>query len=217
MVTQKYEWRKDEKAIYPTTKQPLIAMIPEQIFITIGGQGDPNQADFSERVAALYAISYAIKMAPKKNVFFPQAFDYTVYPLEGQWTVVSDFTGNIADHKDKLAYTIMIKQPSFVTPAVFEQAKALAKSKVPSDLMNQLKLETMAEGQVGMILHTGSFDTEVDDFERLRNFLKHTGYERVGMDHKEIYLSDFRRVPEEKRKTLLRVKVVAKCSENLKE
>lgn len=206
MAEPKYEWRKDEREIYPTMKRPTITTIPEQTFITLSGQGNPNRPEFAEQVAALYAISYAIKMAPKKGISFPEAFDYTVYPLEGQWTLPNKPTGNIFD-KDQLIYQMMIKQPHFVNEQVFQTALTLVKAKVAPELLAQLRLVTIKEGLVGMILHIGSFDTESTDFERLDYHLHAEGYQRTHPDHKEIYLSDFRRVAEAKRKTILRVAI----------
>ncbi|MGV0168013.1 GyrI-like domain-containing protein [Furfurilactobacillus sp. WILCCON 0119] len=211
MANKKHEWRKDERTLYPTMKHPSITTVPAQTMITISGQGNPNSPEFAERVGALFAISYAIKMAPKKGIDFPDAIDYTVYPLEGYWTMPDDFTGGPID-KEQLVYTIMIKQPAFVTSAVFEQARQLVKDKVPATLLEQLQLTTTTEGLVGMILHVGSFDTEAEDFDRLDYFLKNEGYVRTEYAHKEIYLSDFRRVEEAKRKTLLRVKIAKRES-----
>ncbi|MYV06072.1 GyrI-like domain-containing protein [Furfurilactobacillus milii] len=205
-MTEKYEWRKAERVIYPTMKRPTITTIPAQTFITLTGQGDPNTAPFGDKVAALYAISYAIKMAPKKNIVFPGAFDYTVYPLEGRWTLPGGYNQPTID-KTQLLYTIMIKQPAFVDEQVLTQAKTMVKEKVPAELLAAMKLTTVAEGLVGMLLHIGSFDTEQEDFERLDYFLHNEGYERTEKAHKEIYLTDFRRVAEDKRKTLLRVKI----------
>lgn len=208
MSDEKYEWRKLERDLYPTMKRPSITTVPEQNFLTLTGQGDPNGAAFTEQITALYAVSYAIKMAPKKQLLFPDAFDYTVYPLEGYWTLPEDYRP-IASGIDKqqLIYKIMIKQPAFVTPAVLEQVKPLVAKKIAAPLLEQLQLTTVTEGLVGMMLHIGSFDTEAEDFERLDYFLHNVGYQRTEKAHKEIYLSDFRRVEEAKRKTILRVKI----------
>ncbi|WP_412989604.1 GyrI-like domain-containing protein [Pediococcus siamensis] len=205
-MTEKYEWRTAEKEIYPNKKAATIVTLPPQTFITLSGTGNPNDSDFGNRVAALYAISYAIKMAPKKGIQFPNAFDYTVYPLEGFWTLPKDYHQEQLD-KNQLIYQIMIKQPDFVTPAVFAQALELAAGKITPQLLNQLSLETKKEGTVAMIRHVGAFANEPVTFAQLADFLEQQGYHRTSKAHKEIYLSDFRRVAEEKRKTILRVTV----------
>lgn len=208
-MPEKYVWRTTEKEIYPTKKAPSIVTLTKQTFITIKGSGNPNSEAFGEKITALYAVSYAIRMAPKKNIIFPNAFDYTVYPLEGFWTLPADYHSESLD-KDQLVYRIMIKQPSFVTPNVFKQALALVKTKIKPELFSQLNLETITEGTVGMILHVGSFDNEPDSFKKLTQFLDTQSYQGTSKAHKEIYLSDFRRVAEEKRKTILRVSIIKK-------
>ena len=58
----KYEWRKSEKGLYGAKQKPELVEVPSQQFIVIEGEGNPNEADFSERVAALYSLAYSIKM-----------------------------------------------------------------------------------------------------------------------------------------------------------
>lgn len=49
-------------------KSPQILEVPKKTFFSIRGIGDPNQEDFKRRVACLYAVSYAIRMSPKKKL-----------------------------------------------------------------------------------------------------------------------------------------------------
>ena len=102
---EKTNWRQDEKEIYPLKKTPSITTLPKQNFITITGQGDPNGPEFASKISALYPIAYAIRMAPKKGIEFPGAFEYTVYPLEGFWTLAEGHREGPLD-KDYLQYKI---------------------------------------------------------------------------------------------------------------
>ena len=61
----KYEWRKQGKALYGARTAPALKTVPAQNYIKIDGRGDPNGADFSNRVGALYALAYAVKAAYK--------------------------------------------------------------------------------------------------------------------------------------------------------
>ena len=84
----KYEWRKSEKGLYGAKQKPELVEVPSQQFIVIEGEGNPNEADFSERVAALYSLAYSIKMLFKsmmKDEAEEKMTDFTVYPLEGIW------------------------------------------------------------------------------------------------------------------------------------
>lgn len=63
----KHEWRKDEKNLYLPKEKPEIVTVPKQNFLMIQGKGNPNNDDFSERVAVLYSLAYAIRMMPKQG------------------------------------------------------------------------------------------------------------------------------------------------------
>ena len=54
------------------------------------------------------------------------------------------------------------------------------------------------------MLHVGSFDDEPKSFARMEEFANELNLKRKSKSHREIYLSDFRRVPEQKLKTTLR-------------
>ena len=78
----KYEWKKQEKELYGAKTVPAVVTVPEQNYIMISGEGNPNDADFSNRVSALYSVAYAVKMAYKKTAK-GEYDDFAVYPLAG--------------------------------------------------------------------------------------------------------------------------------------
>lgn len=108
----KYEWRKQEKAYY-LPKEPQLIEVPAYQFITLTGEGNPNRPEFSEQISALYMMAYGLRMGLKKGSFGNTPFEYTVYPLEGVWTLPEKPQGPIA--KEELIYKIMIRQPEQVT------------------------------------------------------------------------------------------------------
>ena len=58
-----------------------------------------------------------------KNGFTPTGyFEYTVYPLEGVWDLTEEGKKETVLNKNELLYTIMIRQPDFVTDEVAEKA-----------------------------------------------------------------------------------------------
>jgi hypothetical protein len=204
----KYEYRKHEKGIYGVGSTPDVVDIPVQKFICIGGNGNPNDEQFQKNVEVLYQVTYAIKMKFKGIEGY---FDYTVYPLEGLWTLtdkgkfIQQNTGKV--DKNEFSYRIMIKQPSFVTNEVFVQAVELSKEKKSSNLLDKITFEEVSEGLSAQVLHTGSYDDEPASFETLDCFLKDNGYRKTSPAHKEIYLSDARKTPAKKLKTILRVAI----------
>ena len=84
----KYEWRKQDKALYGAKKYPALITIPAQNYIMISGKGNPNDVDFSNRVGALYSLAYAVKSSYKAVSLQEEIHDFAVYPLEGIWTKI---------------------------------------------------------------------------------------------------------------------------------
>lgn len=202
----KYEWKKTEKNIYGVKQIPKIEDIPAQNFIMIKGSGNPNMEDFSNRVSVLYSLAYSIKMLFKKTIKDEDSekiTDFTIYPLEGIW---EEWEGERAD-KSKLRYTIMIKQPDFITRDIFEKALEDVKKKKPNSLYDEIVFEVLKEGRVIQVLHIGSYDDEPESFEKIEKLSSKMGLSRIGNSHKEIYLSNKNRTAKDKQKTVLRYSV----------
>ena len=203
----KYEWRKEEKHLYFPKEEPALVEIPKAKFICIKGKGNPNREDFSHRIEALYSIAYTIRMMPK-NGFNPDGyFEYTVYPLEGLWDLTEEGRKSKVLNKDELLYTIMIKQPNFVTEEVFKKALEMAAKKKHNPLLNEVYFDEIEDGLSVQILHIGPYDDEPRSFNKMKEFIKENNLKIRTLVHREIYLSDVRRVEEEKLKTVLRYRV----------
>ncbi len=206
----KHEWRKKEKAIYLPKTQPEIVDVPTYKFITISGEGNPNSKLFADCIAVLYPISYAIKMNPKKMKKPPLGYyDYTVYPLEGIWDLNEEAKKNYDGtlNKDDLVFKLMIRQPDFVTEDFFYEMLTLTKKKKPHSLLKHLNFETITDGKCIQMMHMGHYDNEPESFRQMEQFAEEQGVERLSKVHREIYLSDFRKVVPEKLKTVLRFKI----------
>ena len=132
----KVDYKKQFKDLYLPKKQPALITVPPLRFAMLNGQGDPNGETFAEVVAALYSFSYAVKMSYKSKVIPDGYYDYTVFPLEGVWDLV-DKTKTSAD-KSNYAYTMMIRQPDFVTD---ELAERILTGQVVDLLHTLLRLE----------------------------------------------------------------------------
>lgn len=175
------------------------------------GSGNPNDTDFSDRVAALYSLAYAIKMGYKstatKNILSNEIHDFTVYPLEGIWKQKNGDTESAAGklRKENLEYTIMIRQPDFITAEMVRAALERVKIKMPNRLYEDIIFDTIHDGKCVEILHIGSYDNEPFSFEKMGKFTEENGLQRISDYHREIYLTN--RTKEDKLKTILRYKV----------
>jgi hypothetical protein len=202
----KYEWRKKDKEIYLPKTDPSIINVPKMNYFTLKGKGNPNSEVFKECVEALYALSYAIRMMPKKGIQPEGYFEYTVFPLEGVWDL--DEVGRQMEFLDKnrLVYKVMIRQPDFVTEELYEDAKSLVSNKVPEKWLNAVRFEEIDEGLCVQCLHIGSYDTEQETFTKMEEFCASNNLLRTDKRHREIYISDPRKTESEKLKTVLRFK-----------
>lgn len=200
----KYEWKKNEKNLYGVKQKPQLIDVPTAYYIMIKGEGNPNESDFSNRVSALYSLAYGIKILFKNMKKEELEYsDFTVFPLEGIWEKSDDEEFD----KNKLKYTIMIKQPYFITKEIFELAFEKVKKKKPNELYDEVSFDCIESKKAIQILHIGSFDTEIESFEKLDNFANEMNLERSEKLHTEIYLNNKNRTAEDKLKTILRYNV----------
>jgi len=200
----KYEWKKSEKYLYGVKQKPQLIEVPSAYYIMIKGEGNPNEIDFSNRVSALYSLAYGIKMLFKNMKKEELEYsDFTVFPLEGIWEKSDDEEFD----KNKLKYTIMIKQPYFITKEIFDLAFEKVKKKKPNELYDEVSFDCIESKKAIQILHIGSFDTEIESFEKLDNFANEMNLERSEKLHTEIYLNNKNRTAEDKLKTILRYNV----------
>ncbi|MBC5629689.1 GyrI-like domain-containing protein [Clostridium sp. NSJ-6] len=203
----KYEWRKKEKEYYLPKSKPEVVDIKEFKFIQLSGEGNPNSEGFSEAIGVLYLLAYAIKMMPRNGIDIDGYYDYVVYPLEGLWDLKEEARGKEVLDKDKLVYTLMIRQPDFVTEEVFNKAMEIVKKKKPHRLLDNVNFESREEGKCVQMMHIGSFDDEAMTFEVMKKFCNDNNLEIKTLVHREIYISDFRKTATDKLKTVLRYRV----------
>jgi hypothetical protein len=206
----KTDWRKSDKQIYLPLTKPELRKIPPFKFFSIYGQGDPNEKQFQENIGILYALSYAIKMSPRNN-FAPKNYqEYTVFPLEGIWDLSEEGrrTGSDTIDKSQLIYNLMIRQPDFVDESFALEAIERTKKKKYHPLLERVKFEVIEDNNSIQMMHIGSYDTETESFKKMEDFCLQNGYARESKKHREIYISDFRKVAPDKLKTVLRFKIV---------
>lgn len=204
----KYEWKKQDKSLYGAKTAPNLINIPPQNYIMIDGKGNPNDSDFSNRVSALYSLAYAIKMRYKKSEDKGKSEndidDFSVYPLEGVWSL----TEGTQLVKENLEYTIMIRQPDFISKEMFVAALEQVKAKKPSPLFDEIYFDAMQNGMYIEVLHIGSFDTEPYSFEKMKQYAEANNLQYDKKQHREIYLNNTNRVEQSRLKTILRYSII---------
>ena len=182
----KYEWRRQEKQLYGAKTTPALVTVPTQSCIMINGEGNPNDTDFSNRVSALYSVAYAVKMAYKKTAK-GEYDDFAVYPLEGVWQKIE----NCELIKEKLRYTLVIRQPDFVGEDGVCAALERTKHRKPNPLLEEVR----------------AYDDEPVSFAKMDEFVHAHSLARTEEGHREIYLSNATRTEKNRLKTILRYRV----------
>lgn len=206
----KHEWRKKEKPLYIPKASPELIEVPKMKFITLCGEGSPADDQFIQVIGALYSLAYTIKMTLKKYDNPPQNYyDFTVYPLEGVWDINEDAKKNFAGtvNKEDFVYQMMIRQPNFITEEFYQEMLHLTRKNKHSPLLKKIEFQSITEGPCVQMLHCGSFDDEPITFKKMETYAENQQLTRFSKVHREIYLSDARRVAPENLKTVLRFQV----------
>jgi hypothetical protein len=208
---QKLDLRKELKYLYqPSAKKVDVVDVPRFQFAMLDGKIEPGFAPaespaFQEALMALYGVSFTLKFTSKLRKVDP--IDYPVMALEGLWWV-EDGEFDIS-HPEGWKWTLMILQPDFVNPAMFQDAlNQLRKKKGDQPAFSRTRLESFREGLSMQTMHIGPYAKEPITIAKMDAFAQENGYRKRGKHH-EIYLSDPRRAAPEKLKTVLRYPVSA--------
>lgn len=202
---EKLDYKKAYKEIYLPGADPVILDVPMMRFAVIEGRGDPNGEAFAQQTAALYGFSYSVRMSYKAKDAPEGFYEYTVFPLEGVWDMV-DKAVSSAD-KSNYAYSIMIRQPDFLTEELFARFVRETAKKKPNPYLEKMRFAPIAEGLCCQMLHTGSYDDEPASFLRMQQYCADQGYQRSARTHREIYLADPRKTEPSRLRTVLRFSV----------
>jgi hypothetical protein len=205
-----HEWKKAEKSFYLPGLNPQFINIPSFKFFSIEGKGNPNDKSFGDYITALYSLSYAVKMSPKKGLAPKDYFEYSVYPLEGVWDISEEAKKNPETTLDKnsLVFKLMIRQPDFVNDEFAEETLIRTRKKKSLHLLENVIFNSFEEGRCIQMIHIGSYDDEPLSFKRMETFCLENKFTRESKTHREIYLSDARKVSPDKLKTVLRFKIL---------
>lgn len=205
----KQDWKKIDKKFYLPKTEPELIKIPPFKFFTIQGKGNPNDKFFADYIGVLYSLSYAVKMSPKNGFAPNDYFDYTVYPLEGLWDISEEAKLKMSEKLDKesLVFNLMIRQPEFVTQDFASEIIERTKKKKPHPLLEKIKFCVIEDSDCIQMLHLGSYDNETESFKKMEDFCREINVTRDSKRHREIYLSDARKVSPDKLKTVLRFKI----------
>ena len=205
-----FDFKKEYKEFYLPPARPGLIEVPAMNFLAVRGKGDPNDpgGEYQRAMGLLYAVAFTIKMSKLGDHRIEGYFDYVVPPLEGFWWMEGDRRIDYA-HKEDFCWISLLRLPDFVSRADFDWAIGEATRKKKQDF-SPVEFLTYAEGLCVQCMHLGSYDDEPATLEGMEAFVAAQGLvPDLGPEryHHEIYLSDARKVPPERRKTVIRVPV----------
>ena len=202
-----FDFKKEYRAFYLPKNRPELIAVPLMRYLSVTGQGDPNEEGgaYKEALSVLYAVAYTIKMSKKGNHKIEGYFDYVVPPLEGFWW--QDHTEGVDySRKEDFQWISVIRLPDFVTEDDFGWALQEASDKKKQDF-SKVEFLSLEEGLCVQCMHIGPYDEEPSTIQRMHTFLEQEGCEVDFSEkrlHHEIYLSDARKTVPEKRRTVIR-------------
>lgn len=185
---------------YAASTTPRLIRSLKAGFLTITGKGEPGGAAFTAKAKALYRVAYAIRKAKKAA-----GQDFTLCKLEALWWGRRESTDFLRLPREQWNWKLMIRMPHYVREKDrLEAMLALMEEGRPA--VSEVKLEPFKEGLCVQALHVGPFGEVGETLERMKSYAAGHDLRFHGRYH-EIYLSDPRRIPEERRRTILRVPV----------
>lgn len=206
-INMVFDYKKEYKEYYLPPKKPTIVEVPKMNYLAVRGKGNPNQVDgeYSKAISALYAIAYTLKMSDKGDYKIDGFFEYVVPPLEGFWWQ-ENLHGYDSSRKDDFCWISLIRLPDFISEKDVEWAKETAKMKKKQDY-SMVEFFTHEEGLCVQCMHIGSYDSEIETVNQMKQYMGEQGYVEDFSEHRyhhEIYLSDPRKTAMEKWKTVVR-------------
>ncbi len=186
-----------------SAKAPVSIDVPDLTVLAIEGTGDPAVSPlYQASVQALMTMAWGIRAHLKAS---DPPFQIKVMPLEGEWTLPGIPFSEDPEVRAKLEWSLQIVQPEHVRTDLVEDVRAaVRKKKAGLARVDDVQLETVPGGPAATMLHLGPFSREPETIARIHSHIEASGREPI-LGHREIYLSDLRRVPPEKLRTILRV------------
>ncbi len=187
---------------YLAAKRSTLVDVGRARYLSIEGRGAPGGEEFTRKIGALYGVAYTVKMSRK----FSGAQDYVVGKLEAQWWADGEINNFSTVPPERWLWRLMIRIPDFIGRNELEKAVDVLLEKGKEPEVREVQLRSLEEGRCVQMLHVGPYEREAETVGEMTRFIEAQGLSCTGPHH-EIYISDPRRVPPERLKTILRLPV----------
>jgi len=182
-----------------------IVQVPALNYLLVDGHGDPNTSPaYAAAISSLCPLAYKLKFLSKTE----RGHDYVVMPLEALWWSEDMASFTSGRDKSRWDWTLMNMVPDWITQQHFGAAREAVARQGDAPALGEVRLARYSEGLSVQTLHIGSYDDEAPILEKMHNEFIPAHSLRMAGKHHEIYLSDARRTPADKLRTILRQPVV---------
>lgn len=195
-LLSKLDLTKAYKPFFTAKKDPELLDVPPANYLMISGRGAPGSEIYQAKVSALFGVAYPLKFKAKS-----MGNDYAVSKLEGLWWF--DTYDGPTPPREEWNWTMMIRQPDFITPEMAEGVKQEVFAKKGTPEIDEVSFETLHEGLSAQIMHLGPYSAEEPTIQTLHEFVYQQGYILRGKHH-EVYLKDPLKSDPEKLQTIIR-------------
>ncbi|MFD1317140.1 hypothetical protein [Loigolactobacillus zhaoyuanensis] len=164
-----FDWEAMEQAEYSRQAQVSFVKLTERSYLTTSGTAPKRTADptFLAKAEAVVKLAKIISAGATAGIVIPGFKAYRPYPVQAVW------------HDDE--FKIWLKQPLFISEAIYEQALKQIELSQPVDF------EQLAEGTESQIITNGPV-TQVMIAE-LQQTVTKAGYQLAAPGrHRELYL-----------------------------
>jgi hypothetical protein len=197
----KIDFKKEIETYTAPSGRFSIVQVPALQYLAIDGHGDPNTAQaYRDALAALYPLAYRLKFLSKTTL----GRDYVVMPLEGLWRSENLAWFTSERDKSRWDWTLLTMVPDWITDEQLGEARAALAREAHVSALDQVRLYRYDEGLSVQTLHIGSYDDEAPVLEAMHNEFIPAHALQMSGEHHEIYLSDPRRTPPHRLRTILR-------------
>lgn len=202
MELMKIDLLKTDPIYYKAGKSPRITDLDTYDYLTVSGQSAPEDPAFGTAIESLYTVAYAVKFLCKG-----EDNDFVIPKMEAFWYVNG---GPEVQHlfpqtpRNQWMWQILIRMPDAVDQDHY--LRSMGNLKTGKKDVSPVKFEPIDGGKFVSILHLGSYEDETLSLQKLHEFIDAENYELYGY-HREIYLSDPRRTPEDRLRTILRYRI----------
>jgi len=187
---------------YAATDTPALVEIDSGWFLTIDGQGHPDDSEFKDCLEALYAVVEALR---QDNAQAGRVYELAA--LEALWHLDPGYTDFDTAPRSAWNWTLCLRTPDCIGENDLDRIVERLLSQGRPRVVSRVSLTGFEEGRCVQMLHIGPYDQEASTLAAMHAFMDEQGLTVVGRHH-EIYLTDPATTPPEELKTIIRLPVI---------